>query len=155
MPPATRISPALLVALLIAPACFAAHTHLPAHSTWKLNAARSNFGGGPTMADQFTVLTDTDAWFAYTEVVTGSNGEITKFSWSGPHDGTLHPIVGIPNARVGFNASNNTAHMESPSSSLRVRIELSPDGKTRTEHAIVRFKNGKVYHETWVYDRIQ
>ncbi|HTV07670.1 MAG TPA: hypothetical protein VMD97_01335 [Candidatus Aquilonibacter sp.] len=144
----------LLIGML-APSASAAHTHLPPNSTWKLNEARSDFGGGPSMADQFTVVTDTDSWFAYTEVVTDSTGKVSKFAWSGPHDGTLRAVEGLPDTMVGFNVADNTAHMESPNSFLRVTIELSADGRTRTEHAIVRLKNGKVYHETWVYDRIQ
>jgi len=54
----------------------AAHTHAPTPSTWELNVAASDFGGGPSMkSDTMTILTDTEKWLKWTDVAVDGDGK--------------------------------------------------------------------------------
>lgn len=156
----TRVSkflPALLMTFSIVPAALAAHTHLPPNSTWKLDVAKSDFGGGPAMkSDRFTIITDTDKWLKFTEVEVDADGKVWKTSWSGPQDGTPKPVVGMPGAKASFNTDNDSSRWEMPDGSVAdVTFEASDDKKTETEHAVLKTKDGKEYNETWVYERVR
>jgi hypothetical protein len=52
---------AVLLASTLTPFAFAAHTHMSTPSTWTLNLAESDFGGGPSMkSDVFVITMDTE-----------------------------------------------------------------------------------------------
>jgi hypothetical protein len=79
---------ALLFASTLTPVAFATHTHLPTPSTWTLNLAESDFGGGISMkSDTFVITTDTDKWGKWTDTMVGSDGKTVRSSWSGAEDG--------------------------------------------------------------------
>ena len=150
----------LLSALLMGSftlSALASHTHAPTPSTWELNVAASDFGGGPTMkSDRMVVLTDTDKWLRWTDVTVDSDGKTWKSSWSGPQDGTMKPIVGMTGAKAGFKTADDSSHFEmSDGSTSDSTIIMSPDKKKVTITAVLKTKDGKEYHQTLVYDRVK
>jgi hypothetical protein len=151
-----KLVPALLITFSLVHAAFAAHTHLPAHSTWKFNIAKSDFGGGPTIkSDRFTIIIDTDKWLKFTEIEVDSDGREWKTSWSGPQDGTPRPVVGMPGAKASFDTGEDTAHWEFADGSVAdVHFDASEDRRIATEHTVLKTKDSKEYHQTWVYDRV-
>jgi hypothetical protein len=150
----------LLSAILLGSFTFsalAAHTHAPTPSTWELNVAASDFGGGPTMkSDHMTILTDNDKWLKWTDVTVDGDGKTLKTSWSGPQDGTLKPVEGMDGAKASFKTADDSSHWEmADGSTSDSTLVMSPDKKKVTITAVVKMKDGKEYHQTWVYDRVK
>ncbi len=150
----------LLPAILLgsfALSALAAHTHAPTPSTWQLNVAASDFGGGPTMkSDQMTILTDNDKWLKWTDVTVDGDGKTWNTSWSGPQDGTLKPVEGMPGAQASFKTADDSSHFVNPDGSITdTTMVMSPDKKKVTITATVKTKDGKEVHQTWVYDRVK
>src|SRR5215469_7002982 len=136
---------------------FAAHTHAPTPSTWALNVAASDFGGGPTMkSDRMTILTDTEKWLKWTDVSVDGDGKTWKTSWSGPQDGTLKPVEGMEGAKASFKTADDSSHFEmADGSTSDSTLVMSPDKKKVTITATIKTKDGKEFHQTWVYDRVK
>ncbi len=150
----------LLSALLLGSftlSALAAHTHAPTPSTWQLNVAASDFGGGPAMkSDQMTVLTDTEKWFKWTDVSVDADGKTWKTSWSGPQDGTLKPIEGMAGAQASFKTADDSSRWVMPDGSVsESTMVMSPDKKKVTITATLKTKDGKEIHQTLVYDRVK
>lgn len=135
----------------------AAHTHAPTPSTWELNVSASDFGGGPTMkSDTMTILTDTEQWLKWTDVTVDADGKTWNTSWSGPQDGTLKPIEGMPGAKAGFNTADDSSHWEmADGSTSDSTLTMSQDKKHVRINSVLKMKDGKEYHQTWVYDRVK
>ena len=135
----------------------AAHTHAPTPSTWELNVAASDFGGGPTMkSDKMSILTDNDKWLKWTDVTVDGDGKTWKTSWSGPQDGTLKPVEGMEGAKASFKTADDSSHWEmADGSTSDSTLVMSPDKKKVTITATVKTKDGKEFHQTWVYDRVK
>ncbi|HEX5284945.1 MAG TPA: hypothetical protein VFW30_12565 [Bryocella sp.] len=150
------VVPALLMAVVV-PCAMAAHSHAPTPSTWELNTSGSDFGGGPAMkSDRMTILTDTDKWFKWTDVSVDGDGKTYKTSWSGPQDGTMKPIVGMPGGQAGFKTEDDSSHWVMPDGSTSdSTIVMSEDKKKATLTVTVKTKDGKEYHQTLVYDRVK
>jgi hypothetical protein len=147
-------------ALLIgafAPSMLAAHTHVPTPSTWDLNISASDFGGGPALkSDRMIVTTDNDKWLKWSDVTVGDDGKTLKTSWSGPQDGTMKPIVGMPGATAGFKTADDSSHWVMPDgSSSDSTIETSPDKKQVTINLTIKTKDGKTMNQKLVYDRVK
>lgn len=148
--------PALVMAVAV-PCALAAHTHAPTPSTWELNVGESDFGGGPTMkSDRMIVLTDTDKWLKWTDVTVGGDGKTVKSSWSGPQDGTVKPVVGMPGTKASFNTADDSSHWVMPDgSTAESTISMSSDKKKVTFTQVFKTKDGKEFHQTLVYDRVK
>jgi hypothetical protein len=150
----------LLTAILLGSftlSALAAHTHAPTPSTWELNVAASDFGGGPTMkSDTMTILTDNDKWLKWTDVTVDADGKSWNTSWSGPQDGSLKPVEGMPGAQASFKTADDSSHwVMADGSTSDSTLVMSPDKKKVTITATVKTKDGKEYHQTWVYDRVK
>lgn len=136
---------------------FAAHTHAPTPSTWDLNVSASDFGGGPALkSDRMVMLTDTEKWLKWTDVTVDDQGKTLKTSWSGPQDGTVKPIVGMPGAKASFKTEDDSSHWEMPdgSSSDSIMV-MSPDKKHVTITMTIKMKDGKEVNQKLVYDRVK
>lgn len=135
----------------------AAHTHMPTPSTWELNVAASDFGSGPTIkSERMTILTDNEKWLKWTDVAVDGDGKTSKTSWSGPQDGTMKPVGGMPGAAAGFKTAGESSHWVNPDGSTTDTIlVMSPDKKKVTITATTKANDGKEYHQTWVYDRVK
>lgn len=150
---ARRVS-AVLLASTLTPFAFAAHTHLATPSTWTLNLAESDFAGGPSMkSDVFVVTMDTEKWQKWSDNMVDSDGKNSKFSWSGPADGTPKPFTGI-NGTYSTNAATDVAVETMPDGSVSTcAFSLSADKKKFTNKCVTKTKDGKQFNQTTVYDR--
>ena len=150
---ARRVAVVLLSSALTTFA-FAAHTHLPVPSTWTLNLAESDFGGGPSMkSDVFIMVTDTEKWAKFTDTTVDGDGKTWKSSWSGPADGTSHPFTGMPGS-FSSNAATDVSVMTAPDGSVSTcSFSLSADKKKFTNKCVTKTKDGKQFNQTTVYDR--
>ncbi|HEV2577617.1 MAG TPA: hypothetical protein VGU25_10440 [Acidobacteriaceae bacterium] len=150
------VVPALVMAVVV-PCAMAAHTHAPTPSTWELNVGESEWGGGPAMkSDRMVILTDTDKWLKWTDVTVDGDGKTMKTSWSGPQDGTMKPIVGMAGAKAGFKTADDSSHWEMPDGSTSdSTLVMTPDKKKVTITATIKRKDGKEYHQVYVYDRVK
>ena len=140
-----------------APSLLAAHTHVPTPSTWELNVGASDFGGGPApKSDRMVMLTDTDQRLKWTDVTVDDKGKTLKSSWSGPQDGTMKPIVGMPGSKASFKTDDDTSHWEmADGSSSDSTMELSADKKQVTINLTIKTKDGKTMNQKLVYDRVK
>jgi hypothetical protein len=144
----------VILASTLTPFAFAAHTHLPVPSTWTLNVAESNFGGGPSMkSDVFVMVTDTDKAAKWTDTTMDEAGKTWKSTWSGPADGTAHPFTGMPGS-YSTNAATDVSVMTAPDGSVATcSFSLSADKKKFTNKCVTKAKDGKQSNQTIVYDR--
>lgn len=148
---------ALLLSGSIATAASAAHTHVPALSTWTLNIKETDFGGGPTIKSDINhVLADNEQHYHWEDVTVDGTGATTKTSWDGPEDGTLHPIQGLPGAKFSWNtATDSEQSVFADSTVYDAVLTLAPDGKTMTFNQTVKQPDGKTFQQKLVYDRIK
>ena len=151
----TRLVASALFAVVSAASAVAANTLLPAPSTWTLNVAKSDFAGIPGMkSDVWHIVANTEKRLKYTDLMVLDSGEKVPNSWEGPQDGTLQPVPGMPGAKASFKLADDSGHMEMPDGSrMDMVMTLSPDKKTLTLKNDVTDKDGKVAHQTLVYDR--
>ncbi|GAC1366995.1 MAG: hypothetical protein NVSMB3_15660 [Acidobacteriaceae bacterium] len=155
MLPSNRLVSAVLLSSLLAPFTFAAHTHLPVPSTWTLNLGESSFGSGPSMkSDVFVMAADTEKRAKYTDSMVDADGKTWKSSWSGPADGTPHPVTGMPGATFSTNAATDVSIMTLPDgTAITCDFSLSADNKKFTNKCVAKSKDGKEANQTIVYDR--
>jgi len=107
-------------------------------------------------SDQMTILTDTEKWLKWTDVSVDGDGKTWKTSWSGPQDGTLKPVEGMEGAKASFTTANDSSHFEmADGSTSDSTLVMSPDKKKVTITATIKTKDGKEFHQTWVYDRVK
>ncbi len=145
-----------LLAAVAVPAAVAAHTHVPAPSNWQLDLAKTDFGGGPMLkSDLDHVLADNEKQLHWVDVTVDPSGAVSKTSWIGPEDGSLHPIQGLPGGKASWNTADDSERIVLPDGTVYNAImTLSADAKTMTLTQTVTEKGGKVYHQILVYDRI-
>lgn len=154
-----RILSLLFAALLgsFALPALAAHTHAPTPSTWELNVAASDFGGGPAMkSDKMIILTDNDKWLKWTDVTVDSDGKTWNTSWSGPQDGTMKPVEGMAGSKASFKTADDSSHWEMADGTVSdSTLVMSPDKKKVTITMTIKTKDGKTFNQTLVYDRVK
>ena len=145
---------AALLASTLTPLAFAAHTHVSTPSTWTLNLAESDFGGGPSMkSDVFVITMDTEKWAKWSDNMVDGDGKNWKFSWSGPADGTPKPFTGM-NGTYSSNAATDVAVETNPDGSVvTCTFSLSADKKKYINKCVAKMKDGKQFNQTTVYDR--
>lgn len=129
---------------------------LPSPSVWRLNPARSDFGGGPTIKeDVVTVLACSPSLFQYKEHEVMGSGDVADLSWSGPLDGSLQKVEGGRGSKASFTAQGE-ARFEIHRGPLELAsFSLSSDGKTLTQVVTLQWKYGKEQHAIWVYERVK
>ena len=150
----TRRVAVVLLSSTLTPLAFAAHTHLATPSTWTLNLAESDFGGGPSMkSDVFVITMDTEKWAKWSDNMVDGDGKNWKFSWSGPADGTPKPFTGM-NGTYSSNAATDVSVETTPDgSTFTCTFSISPDKKKFTNKCVTKTKDGKQFNQTTVYDR--
>jgi len=150
----TRRVAVIILSSALTPFAFAAHTHLPVPSTWTLNLAESDFGGGPSMkSDVFVMVTDTEKSAKWTDTMVDADGKTWKSSWGGPADGTSRPFTGMPGS-YSSNAATDVSVMTAPDGSISTcSFSLSADKKKFTNKCVTKTKDGKQFNQNTVYDR--
>jgi hypothetical protein len=104
-------------------------------------------------SDVETVTVDTDKWLTWSDVTVDDKGKTIKSSWSGPADGTMHPVKGMPGATSGWNSVTDSGHAMMPDGSVFDETLSMPNLNKIVFQATVKDKTGHTFHQTLVYDR--
>ena len=147
-----------LCSLLVAGAL--AQSSKSAVGTWKLDTSESDFGSAPAPKSlTVTVLKDTPAMLSWRVHMLDDKGKAISYSWSGPEDGTMHPVlqngkeVSKQSAKREEDGSLTRHDQDPDGSSFDARGKISDDGNTITEEATSKSKDGKEFKQKYVYHR--
>jgi hypothetical protein len=129
--------------------------------TWKLDPAQSDFGGDPALQSAtVTILKDTPQMLSWRVRVVDDKGKPSSYSWSGPEDGSLHPIIETGKTSTSQESARKDAdgglirHGEgSDGSSFDAKSTISADGNTITDQMTGKSKDGKASKAKYVYHR--
>jgi hypothetical protein len=129
--------------------------------TWNVDIAQSDFGSDPVpKAITVRVLKDTPQILSWRVKGVDSKGKRFAYSWSGPENGSMHPIIEDGKAGTDMQSAKReqdgtlVRHNESSDgSSFDARSNISPDGNTITETTTVKSKDGKESKQHYVYKR--
>jgi hypothetical protein len=128
--------------------------------TWKLDIAQSDLGSEPAPKSWIGTCTkETAQTFAFRVHGIDDKGKPFAYSWSGPEDGSMHPImsaskpVGQASAQKEPDGSIKRSGKE-PDGTFESHVVLSPDGSTLTEEMTEKSADGKVVHQRAVYHRL-
>jgi hypothetical protein len=143
-------------------ACTAwAQGHSSQVGTWKLETAQSNFGSEPAPKSlTVTILKDTPQLLSWRVDGIDEKGKNFSYSWSGPQDGSLHPVVQNGKEISKQSAKRNEdgsllRHDEDPDgTTMDALSKVSDDGKMITDEASIKAKDGKESKQKWVYRRV-
>ena len=130
---------------------------------WKLDVAQSDFGSEPAPKSLAgTISKDTPQMFSYRVHGIDDKGKAFWYSWSGPQDGSTHPIVvnGKPAGHQSVKREQDGTmirHGEDSTdgSSFDARDYLSADGNTVTTEETDKSKDGTVSKQKVVFHRVQ
>lgn len=143
----------LAVWLAAGAVCFAN----PNMGTWKLNAAKSKIGRGMGRNENVTYEWD---FFKIKVTINGTDakGKPTHNEWTGNFDGKDYPVTGDPTSDVRSytKVNENTTDFASKKGgkiTLKGRILVAADGKSRTVVAWAKNSKGRMRKITAVYDK--
>ena len=131
--------------------------------TWKLDVAQSQLEPEPAPKSlTLTIIRESPSMGSWRVEEVDAKGQTASFSWSGPEDGTMHPIKGADGTELGKENLKREPggallrHGEIPSdgSSFDGRATLSEDGNTITDVVIAKAKDGKITKTTFVLRRV-
>jgi len=129
--------------------------------TWKLDVARSDFGSNPAPKSlTLTILKDAVESTSYQVTVVDDKDQSISYSWTGPMDGSMHPVKG-PNGeelaqeslRVDADGALLRHGVEAGGASFDGRATLSDDGNTITDVVTMTSKDGQTSKSTSVFVR--
>ncbi len=156
----TKLLFAVAVCLLLVDTGAVAQSKTSGVGTWKLDASQSDFGSDPAPKDiAITVLKDTPEVLSWRVHVLDAKGKDISYSWQGPEDGSMHPVM-QDGKSIGNQSAKKQAdgallrHGEDPDgSSFDALSKISDDGKTMTEEATSKSKDGAQNKGKTVYHR--
>src|SRR5215469_15253593 len=71
-----------------------AQSKQPQLGMWKMDASQSDFGTGPVPKSvTVTILKDTPEMLSWRAHIVDDKGKSISYSWSGPQDGSMHPVM--------------------------------------------------------------
>jgi hypothetical protein len=150
------LSVAVLCGAMMCPvAMLAARPKLPVPSTWQLDQLRSDFGGGPgAKSDIFTVTSDKPNDLSMQFVTVDAAGQTVKSSWSGPENGEMLPVEGLPGTTFGIDRKGNEKWVFADGSTLEGVLSVSKDKRTVLVRGTLTGKDGKTYQQVLMYGRM-
>jgi len=131
--------------------------------TWKLDVAKSTFGSEPApKAVTLNILKDTPELASWRVDIVDEKSQSMSYSWSGPQDGSMHPVKDAKGQSVGqesLKQEKDGALLrhgvgDNDGSSFDARSTLSADGNTITDVITSKTKDGKTSKATNIYQRV-
>jgi hypothetical protein len=129
--------------------------------TWKVDIAHSEFGAGEKPKSiTVVVLKDSPKMLSWRVRGVDGNGKAFAYSWSGPEDGTMRPVMqdGKEISKQSAKREEDGAllrHGEDPDgSSFDARSRMSEDGNSMNEETTTKEKDGKESKQKAVYLRV-
>jgi hypothetical protein len=130
----------------------------PVVGTWKLNLAKSTFGGGPALKSQTRIYSQSAQGTTLKMKSVGADGEETSTQTTYRVDGRDYPSSGNPDfdSLSGTQIDTNTAEFilkraGKPAGTLRRTI--SKDGQTLTLNFVITNAKGVRLSQLTVFDR--
>lgn len=129
--------------------------------TWKLDVSQSDFGADPApKSGTLMVLKDAPEMLSWRIHIVDDRGRSISYSWSGPQDGSLRPVM-----QNGKEISKQSAKREEDGSLLRhdedpdgsstnARSRVSDDGNTMTDELTTKAKDGKELKQKITFHRV-
>lgn len=128
--------------------------------TWNVDIAQSTFGSEPAPKSiTVVILKDTPQMLSWRVHGIDDKGKAFAYSWSGPEDGTMHPVMqdGKEVAKQSAKREDDGTllrHGEDPDgSSFDAHDKSSDDGKTIMEEVTAKSKDGKESKAKTLYRR--
>jgi len=147
---------ALIISLVFVSSVALGFQDNPNMGTWKLNEAKSKFAG---KARNHTVVYEA-AGDQIKVTVDGvdENGAAVHNEWTGKFDAKDYPVTGDSNAdtrsyRVVNSSTLALTNKKGGKATLRARIVISKDGKSRTVTTTATDAKGKKVTNVAVYDK--
>jgi hypothetical protein len=126
--------------------------------TWKLDAKQSDFGSEPGPRSVTVTVKETQKALSVHSHGIDAEGKSFSWSWNGPEDGSLHPIMsgGKAEGKMSARKEGDTLlrHSEDLDGSSDYRATLSSDGNTATEEMTTKSKDGKETKGKTVWHRV-
>ena len=130
--------------------------------TWKLDLQQSDLGpGAKPKSVTLTILEDTPQHGSWRVDVVDDQGRSSSYSWTGPVDGSLHPIKAADGSAIGKESLKKDGdalvrHGEdmADGSSFDARSTMSADGMTITDVLTTKSKGGDISKTTMVSHRV-
>src|ERR1700722_2142554 len=130
----------------------------PAVGTWKLNLAKSTFGGGPALKSQIRAYSQTVNGITLKMQTVGADGKETKTQTTYRVDGKDYPSMGNPDfdSVSGMRVDPNTTEFPLKRAGKPVgtiRRTVSKDGQTLTLNFVITNAKGVQLSQLTVFDR--
>ena len=136
-----------------------AQAHESLFGTWKMNAAKSKYSPGPKPASNIAKWDAFDGGVKLTVDVIPAKGETQHYESSGKFDGADNPIMGNnPDGdTMAFSKINARSYevvtKKGGQTTLRARIAVAADGKTRITTQTGKDAQGRTVHNTTFYEK--
>lgn len=128
---------------------------------WQLDLAHSDLGAEAAPKQVvLTILQDTPESLSWRIQITDQNDKSSTYSWSGPLDGTPHPITNQDSIAIGTESVKRDGdgslvrHGENKDASFDASSTMSEDGNTITDEITQKSKDGKEDKSKRVYHRV-
>ena len=127
---------------------------------WKLDVKQSDFGSEPPPKSEIVTVKDTSKMLSVHGHGIDDKGKTFSFSWSGPEDGKMRPMMSNGKTSVDKMSARKDGdalvrHGENEDgSSFDARATLSSDGNTATEEWTGKSKDGKEMKSKTVWHRV-
>ncbi|MFI5309790.1 MAG: hypothetical protein ACHQQ3_01040 [Gemmatimonadales bacterium] len=146
-----------VIALALAVAGTAAAQSLPAHSTWKLNTAKSQYTS--PMPKNVTLVVDSVPGGIRVDVKgTAADGSAMAFNYTQTADGKEYPIKGSPDYDAATSkriddATTEVVRKKGGKVMQTLRVTLSKDGRTFSVKTTGTNAKGEKLNNTAIYDK--
>jgi hypothetical protein len=129
---------------------------------WKLDVSQSQFPAGepPPKSMSGRISAETPQMMSYHSHGVDDKGKPFSESWSGPEDGSMHPLIenGKRTGQQGVTKERDGTLIwqgeDADGSSFRGHMYLSPDGNTATQDLTIKSKDGKESTAKQVWHRV-
>jgi hypothetical protein len=130
----------------------------PVIGTWKLNLAKSTFGGGPALKSQIRTYSQSAQGITLNVKTVSADGKETTTQTTYHLNGKDYPSMGNPDfdSLSGMQIDTNTAEFTLKRAGKpvgKIRRTVSKDGQTLTLNFIITNANGVHLSELTVFDK--
>ena len=130
----------------------------PVAGTWKLNLAKSTFGGGPALKSQIRTYSQSAQGITLKMTTVSADGKETTTQTTYRLDGKDYPSMGNPDfdSLSGMRIDTNATEFALKRAGKRVgtiRRTVSKDGRTLTLNIVITNANGVQLSQLTVFDK--
>jgi hypothetical protein len=130
----------------------------PVVGTWKLNLAKSTFGGGPPLKSQIRTYSHSARGITLKMKTVSADGKETTTQTTYHLNGKDHPSMGNPDfdSLSGMQIDTNTAEFTLKRAGKpvgKIRRAVSSDGQTLTLNLVITNANGVQLSQLTVFDK--